>query len=149
VIGKSQEQIVADLLAVYPSGGADPTESTLESIVDYDGFADQRVYFINLYAFNDTPDGGAAALGEYNAEALPVVLAHGGRPKVLADVSHHLVGPTAWDRFIFVSWPSLAVFMDLRLDPVYLEAQKSRVVSANQYGNLVTVSRADDPAAAH
>jgi hypothetical protein len=39
--------------------------------------------------------------------------------------------------------------MDLRLDPVYLEAQKSRVVSANQYGNLVTVARADDPAAAH
>jgi hypothetical protein len=49
----------------------------------------------------------------------------------------------AWDRFILVSWPSLAVFTDLRLDPVYVEAQKSRVMSADEYGNLITIARAD------
>ena len=141
--GKSAEQIVADLLAIYSSGGADPTKRTLEAMLAFAGFADQRVHFINLYRFNDAPGGGAAALGEYNAGALPVVLAHGGRPRVLVDVTHHLVGPVAWDRFIFVAWPSLAVFTDLRLDPTYVEAQKDRVTSAEQYGNLITIARAD------
>jgi|CXWL01.1.fsa_nt_gi uncharacterized protein (DUF1330 family) len=145
VQGKSPGEIVDELLAIYPSGGADPTKQTLEAMVDLDGFTDQRVHFINLYRFNDDPGGGAQALGEYNAGALPVVLAHGGRPKVLVNVTHHLVGPTAWDRFIFVSWPSLAVFTDLRLDPVYVEAQRDRVSSAEQYGNLITIARADRP----
>lgn len=141
--GKSAEQIVADLLAIYPAGSADPTKRTLEAMVAFAGFADQRVHFINLYRFNDAPGGGAEALGEYNAGALPVVLAHGGRPKALVNVTHHLVGPVAWDRFIFVAWPSLAVFTDLRLEPTYVEAQKDRVTSAEQYGNLITIARAD------
>lgn len=140
VAGRTPEQIVADLLAVYPSGGADPTEATLEAITSYSGFMDQRVHFINLYRFNEAPGGGAAALGEYNAAALPHVLRHGARPKALVNVSHHLVGPTEWDRFIFVSWPSLAVFTNL-------EAQESRVVSGEAYGNLMTIARADRPAA--
>jgi uncharacterized protein (DUF1330 family) len=142
VKGKTAEQIVDDLLAIYPSGGADPTKQTLEAMVTLEGFADQAVSYINLYRFNDAPGGGAAALGEYNAKALPVVLAHGARPRVLANVTHHLVGPVAWDRFIFVSWPSLAVFTDLRLDPAYVEAQKDRVMSAEEYGNLITIARA-------
>jgi hypothetical protein len=62
---------------------------------------------------------------------------------VLANVTHHLVGPTEWSRFIFVSWPSFAVFTDLRLDPTYVEAQRDRVVSAEEYGNLVNIARAD------
>ena len=78
-----------------------------------------------------------------NAAALPVVLAHGARPKVLANVRHHLAGPIAWERFIFVAWPSFAVFTDLRLDPTYIEAQRDRVVSAEEYGNLVTIARSD------
>ncbi len=143
VAGKHPDQIVGELLAVYPSGGADPTRSTLEAMVAFDGFVDRRVHFINLYRFNDDVGGGAAALGEYNAAALPAVLAHGGRPKALVNVTHHLVGPVAWDRFIFVSWPSLAVFTDLRLDPTYIEAQTSRVLSGDQYGNLITLARAD------
>lgn len=143
VAGRTPGQIVADLLAVYPSGGADPTAATLEAITSYSGFMDQRVHFVNLYRFNEAPGGGAAALGEYNAAALPHVLRHGARPKALVNVSHHLVGPTEWDRFIFVSWPSLAVFTNLRLDPAYLEAQESRVVSGEAYGNLITIARAD------
>ncbi len=148
VKGKTTEQIVDDLLAIYPSGGADPTKQTLEAMMTFEGFADQTVSYINLYRFNDAPGGGAAALGEYNAKALPVVLAHGGRPKVLANVTHHLVGPVAWDRFIFVSWPSLAVFTDLRLDPTYVDAQKDRVMSAEQYGNLITIARTPPSAGA-
>jgi uncharacterized protein (DUF1330 family) len=109
--------------------------------MDHEGFTDQLVFYINLYRFK--PDGGEVALSEYNAAALPVVLAHGGRPKVLANVTHHLVGPTEWSRFIFVSWPSFAVFTDLRLDPTYVEAQRDRVVSAEEYGNLVNIARAD------
>ena len=146
VKGKSPSQIVDDLLAVYPSGGADPTKQTLEAMTTFDGFADQTVSYINLYRFNDAPGGGADALGEYNAKALPVALAHGGRPRVLANVTHHLVGPVAWSRFIFVSWPSMAVFTDLRLDPTYIDAQKDRVMSAEQYGNLITIPRAQPSA---
>lgn len=148
VQGKSAEQLVDELLAIYPSGGADPTAETLRAIAEFDGFETQRVHFINLYQFNDDPGGGATALSEYNAAALPVVLAHGGRPKVLANVRHHLVGLVRWDRFIFVSWPSLAVFTDLRLDPQYVEAQRDRVVSADVYGNLITIARADRPSTA-
>jgi uncharacterized protein (DUF1330 family) len=144
VIGKTPEQIVDELLEVYPSGGADPTKETLEAIARFEGFLDQRVHFINLYRFKG--GGGEESLGEYNAAALPSVLAHGGRPKALANVTHHLAGPTAWDRFILVAWPSLAVFTDLRLDPAYIEAQKDRVVSGEEYGNLVNIARADRPA---
>lgn len=145
VQGKTPQQIVDELLTVYPSGGADPTAETLEAIAEYEGFEDQRVHFINLYVFNDAPGGGEASLGEYNTAALPIVLAHGARPKVLANVTHNLVGSTPWDRFIFVSWPSLAVFTDLRLDPGYIDAQKDRVQSADVYGNLITIARADQP----
>ena len=130
VTGKRPEQIVEDLLAVYPSGGADPTEKTLNAIVRWKGFADPRVHFINLYQYGDA--AGAA---------LPAVLAHGARPQVLMDVAHHLVGPVEWNRVIFVSWPSFAVFFDLRLDPVYIHAQQSRLVAAERYGNLITVAR--------
>jgi uncharacterized protein (DUF1330 family) len=143
VTGRSPSEIVEALLAVYPAGGADPTKGALEAMLASPGFADQRVHYINLYRFNDAPGGGATALGEYNAAAMPAVLAHGARPKLLVDVQHHLVAPVRWDRFILVSWPSLAVFTDLRLDPVYIEAQKARVVSAEQYGNLITIARAD------
>ncbi|MBI5290111.1 MAG: hypothetical protein HY873_14145 [Chloroflexi bacterium] len=145
VQGKTPDEIVAALLEVYPSGGADPTAETLRRMFTWEGFRDQRVHYINLYRFNDDPGGGATALNEYNAKALPVVLAHGARPKVLANVTHNLVGPVRWDRFIFVSWPSFAVFTDLRLDPTYIEAQKDRVMSADQYGNLITIARADQP----
>jgi uncharacterized protein (DUF1330 family) len=141
VQGKTTDEIVGELLEIYPSGGADPTETTLRAMMDHEGFTDQLVFYINLYRFK--PDGGEVALSEYNAAALPVVLAHGGRPKVLANVTHHLVGPTEWSRFIFVSWPSFAVFTDLRLDPTYVEAQRDRVVSAEEYGNLVNIARAD------
>lgn len=141
VRGKSADAIVGELLEIYPSGGADPTADTLRAMVQYEGFDEQRVHFINLYRFKE--DGGEASLGEYNAAALPSVLAHGGRPKVLANVTYHLAGPVAWDRFIFVSWPSLAVFTDLRLEPAYIEAQEDRVVSGEEYGNLITIARAD------
>ena len=147
VTGKSASQIVDDVLKVYPSGGADPTRQALEAMATFKGFADQRVGYINLYRFNSDPAGGAVALGEYNAKAAPVALAHGARPKVLANVTHHLVGPTDWSRFVFVTWPSLAVFTDLRLDPTYVDAQKERVVSAEQYGNLITIARKDRVAA--
>jgi hypothetical protein len=140
VLQAPAEDIVEELLTVYPSGGADPTRETLEAMLAYEGFADQRVHFINLYRFTE---GGAQSLTEYNAGAFPVVVAHGGRPKVLVDVTHRLVGPIEWDRFIFVSWASLATFTQLRLDPQYLEAQKDRVVSGEQYGNLINIARAD------
>lgn len=144
VTGKSPQQIVDDVLAVYPAGGADPTRETLEAMVAFRGFADQRLHFINLYRFN-AASGGEAALNEYGAKGGAVALAHGARPKVAANVAHHLVGPVAWNRFIFVSWPSFAVFTDLRLDPIYIEEQKKRVASAAQYGNLITIARADRP----
>lgn len=59
VAGKSPQEIVDALLAIYPSGGADPPKQTLESLARFDGFADQRVHFINLYRFNDVPGGGS------------------------------------------------------------------------------------------
>lgn len=143
VEGRTPTEIVDELLQVYPDGGADPSRATLERIVTLEGFRDQRVGFLNLYQFNDDPGGGAASLNEYNAQALPYVLAHGARPKAIVDISVHLVGPIAWNRIIYVQWPSLAVFTDLRLDPGYLAAQTHRVASATRYGNLIGVPRPD------
>jgi uncharacterized protein (DUF1330 family) len=140
VEGKTPGQIVEELLAIYPDGGADPTRAVLDRMIRSRGFADEPLTYVNLYEFGPET-GGAAALNEYNAGALPLVLAHGGRPKSLVNVSQHLVGPTAWSRFIVISWPSFAVFTDLRLDPGYIEAQRSRVVSAKTYGNLITLAR--------
>ena len=139
VQGKSPDEIVAELLQVYPDGGADPTRQALQRMTRHPGFRDQRVAYINLYRFDGD---GAAALGEYNADAFPLVLAHGGRPKAGIDVEHHLVGRTAWNRLVYITWPSLAVFTDLRLDPAYLDAQRNRVGSALEYGNLVGAPRA-------
>lgn len=56
---------------------------------------------------------------------------------------HRLVSAIPWSRVIFVRWPSLAVFTDMRLDPGYIEAQQHRVESAETYGNFITVKRGD------
>jgi uncharacterized protein (DUF1330 family) len=141
VLGKPAAQIVDELLTVYPDGGADPTRATLEKMVSHLGFLDDPVAYINLYRFNADAEGGEAALNEYNTEALPFVLAHGARPKAVVNVAHHLAGPTEWDRIIYVRWPSMGVFTDLRLDPGYLAAQEARVQSGEEYGNLVGVPR--------
>ena len=128
---------------MYPDGGTDPAHENLRQMVAWPGFNEQRVHFIDLYAYGAGFESGAAELAEYNAGAVMHVLHHGGRPQVAIDVAHHLVGPVQWNRVVFVCWPSLAVFFDLRLEPEYLEAQTSRVNSAEVYGNLITVARAD------
>ncbi len=146
VDGKTPEQIVEDLLSVYPDGGADPSREQLEVMTRFPGFRDTPVHYINLYAFGDGDDPavkGEAAHDAYNAAALQVVTGHGGYPLLRAEVAHCLVSATPWSRVIFVRWPSLAVFTDLRLDPGYIEAQRHRVESAETYGNFVTVKRGD------
>ena len=144
IAGKSGMQIVADLLAVYPDGGADPSRAQLEVMVEFPGFRDQPVHYINLYAFGDGDDPavrGTAAHDAYNMAALASVRAHGGYPLLRAEVAHRIASAVPWSRVLFVRWPSLAVFTDMRLDPEYIEAQKHRVESAETYGNFLTVKR--------
>ena len=89
-------------------------------------FRDLPVHYINLYAFGDGSDPavkGAAAHDAYNRAAMPSTQAHGTRPFLRAPVEHRLVSAIPWSRVIFVRWPSLAVFTDLRLDPSYIEAR--------------------------
>ena len=148
--GKSPEEIVDALLRVYPDGGADPSRAQLEVMVHFPGFREQPVHYINLYAFGDGHDPavkGAAAHDAYNAAAMQPVIAHGGYPLLRATVEHRLMSAIAWSRIVFVRWPSLAVFTDVRLDPAYIEAQKHRVESAEVYGNFVTIARALEDAA--
>jgi hypothetical protein len=57
-------------------------------------------------------------------------------------VEHRLVSTIAWSRVIFVYWPTLAVFTDMRLDPSSIEARMHRVESSLTYGNVVTIERA-------
>lgn len=142
VRGKSAGQVVDELLAIYPDGGADPTREVLEAMLARDDVSTQAVSYVNLYAFSDD-DPGAAGITEYNTEALPFVLAHGARPKVVFNVAQQLLGDTTWNRVIYVRWPSLEVFTDLRLTPGYVEAQKVRVSSSDAYGNLITIDRGD------
>lgn len=144
--GKSPEQIIDALLAVYPDGGADPSRQQLEVMMHYPGFRETPVHYVNLYAFGGGDDPavkGAAAHDAYNAAALQSVLPHGGYPLLRAEVEHRLMSAIPWSRVIFVRWPSLAVFTDMRLDPGYIEAQKHRVESAETYGNFITVKRGD------
>lgn len=58
----------------------------------------------------------------YNMAALASVLAHGGYPLPRATVEHRIVSAIPWSRVLFVRWPSLAVFTDMRLEPGYIEA---------------------------
>jgi uncharacterized protein (DUF1330 family) len=147
--GTSPAQIVAALLAVYPDGGADPNRDQLDIMVNFPGFREQPVHYINLYAFGDGDDPevqGAAAHDAYNLAALAPVRAHGGYPLLRADVAHRLVSAIPWSRVVFVRWPSLAVFTDMRLDPEYIAAQQRRVESAETYGNFITIVREPGPA---
>ena len=144
VRGRPTAEVVDELLSLYQDGGADPTRATLEAMLSRDDVRTQAVTYVNLYRFGPD-DGGAASINEYNTEALPFVLAHGARPKLVFNVAQQLLGSAEWNRVILVRWPSLEVFTDLRLTPGYVEAQKSRVSSSQAYGNLVTFNRADLP----
>jgi uncharacterized protein (DUF1330 family) len=142
--GKSPDQIVGELLAVYPDGGADPSRSQLEVMMHFPGFREQPVHYINLYAFGDGSDPavkGEAAHDAYNKAAMASVQEHGGYPLMRVTVEHQIVSVIPWSRVLFVRWPSLAVFTNMRLDPAYIEAQKHRVESAETYGNFVTIKR--------
>jgi uncharacterized protein (DUF1330 family) len=142
--GKTPEQIIAELLAVYPDGGADPSREQLEVMVNFPGFRGQPVHYINLYAFGDGSDPavkGEEAHDAYNMAALASVRAHGGYPLLRAEVEHRVTSALPWSRVLFVRWPSLAVFTNMRLDPDYIEAQRHRVESAETYGNFVTIKR--------
>jgi uncharacterized protein (DUF1330 family) len=144
VDGKTPQQLVDELLTLYPDGGADPSRAQLEVMMNFPGFRDEPVHYINLYAFGDGADPdvkGAAAHDAYNQAAMASATAHGGYPLLRAPVEHRLVSAIPWSRVIFVRWPSLAVFTDLRLDPEYIAAQKHRVESAQTYGNFVTIKR--------
>lgn len=144
VDGKAPEALIDELLTVYPDGGADPSRAQLEVMMRFPGFREQPVHYINLYAFGDGGDPavkGEAAHDAYNLAAMQPVLAHGGFPLLRAPVAHRLASTIPWSRVVFVRWPSLAVFTDMRLAPEYIEAQKHRVESAETYGNFVTVKR--------
>lgn len=141
VRGRTTVSVIDELLSIYPDGGSDPTRATLEAMLSRDDVQTQPVTYVNLYRFGAA--GGAASVNEYNANALPFVLGHGARPKVIFNVAQQLLGSSQWDRIIIVRWPSVEVFTDLRLAPGYVEAQESRVESSEAYGNLVTINRAD------
>lgn len=142
VRGKPSAQVVDELLEVYPDGGPDPTRAVLQAMLDRDDVRTQAISYVNLYAFSGD-DTGAAGITEYNAGALPYVLAHGARPKAVFNVAQQLLGSAEWNRVIYVRWPSLEVFTDLRLTPGYIDAQAARVSSSDAYGNLVTIDRTD------
>jgi uncharacterized protein (DUF1330 family) len=142
VRGKTPAQVVDELLSIYSDGGADPTREALEAMFARADVQTQAVSYLNLYAFS-ADDTGAAGITEYNTGALPYVLAHGARPKAVFNVAQQLLGSTEWNRVIYVRWPSIEVFTDLRLTPGYIEAQKARVSSSDAYGNLVGIDRAD------
>ena len=144
VDGKTPEQIVDELLTVYPDGGADPSRAQLDVMMHFPGFREQPVHYINLYAFGDGSDPavkGETAHDAYNKAAMASAQANGGYPLLRAAVEHPIVSAIPWSRVLFVRWPSLAVFTNMRLDPGYIEAQKHRVESAETYGNFVTVKR--------
>jgi len=142
VRGRPTAEVVDELLSLYPDGGADPPRDVLEAMLGRPDVRTQAVTYVNLYRFDES-DTGASAITDYNAAALPFVLAHGARPRLVFDVAHQLLGTSTWNRAILVRWPSLEVFTDLRLTPGYVEAQVSRVTSSSAYGNLVTIDRAD------
>ena len=105
------------------------------------GFADQPVYYLNLYDWGSYGQAGAEAHDAYNSGAQKDVRAHGVNVSARVDIEQNLVGPYDWDRLILPRWPSFAVFTDLRLTPSYVEAQRFRVDSADIYGNYIAIAR--------
>ena len=141
VDGKTSEQMLDELLSIYPDGGADPTSEQLGSMLELEGFADRPLHYLNLYDWGRYGEEGMAAHDEYNARAQMDVAAHGIRVYARVEIEQVLVGPHGWDRLIIPRWPSMGVFTDLRLTPSYVDAQESRVTSAEIYGNYVTHAR--------
>lgn len=137
----SPSQLVDALLAAYPDGGADPSRQQLEWMTTMPGFAERPIHYLNLYAFGES--GSGEEHDAYNKSAISSVRKNGAHPKYRSDVLHLLVSEVEWSRVVFVRWPSMRVFQDLRLNPDYLEAQKHRVASAETYGNFVTHLRGD------
>ncbi|MFM9105343.1 MAG: hypothetical protein ACKOWF_01430 [Chloroflexota bacterium] len=146
--GKRTEQIVDDLLAIYPDGGADPSRAQLERMMTDPRFRTEPVFYLNLYDFGDgTQAGGEAEHRAYNTSAFSSVRANGAMPIFRTPVVHALVSPVNWDLAVFVRWPSMAVFTDLRLNPEYVKAQEHRAASAVFYGNFMTFPAEGDGAA--
>ncbi len=141
VDGKTAAQILEELMAIYPDGGADPTYAMLEELLNSEEYATEPLYYINLYDWGSYGEEGAAAHDRYNQQAQDEVFAHGVRVYARVDIEQNLVGPYHWDRLILPRWPSFEVFTDLRLAPSYVEAQLSRLVSADIYGNYIAHAR--------
>lgn len=141
VDGKSPDDLLDELLSIYPDGGADPNRAQLEAILNWSGYADVPLYYLNLYDWGSYGEDGAAAHDRYNSQAQDEVMAHGVRVYARVDIEQNLVGPYGWDRLVLPRWPSFEVFTNLRLVPSYYEAQLSRVESADLYGNYITTAR--------
>lgn len=144
--GKSPTQIVDDLLAVYPDGGADPSRAQLDRMMTDSRFRTDPVFYLNLYDFGD---GSSAAGGEsehraYNLSAFNSARGNGGMPMFRAPIVHTLISSVPWDLAVLVRWPSMAVFTDLRLNPEYIKAQEHRAAAAVFYGNFMTFPVAVD-----
>lgn len=141
VEGKTTDELIQQLLGIYPADGADPTEPQLRELMGRPDYATAPVYYINLYDWGSHGSEGAAAHDAYNNAAQNLVFAHGVRVYARVDIEQVLVGPYGWDRLILPRWPSVKVFTNLRLEPDYFEAQRNRVRSADVYGNYIATVR--------
>lgn len=110
-------------------------------MLNFEGYADQPVKYLNLYDWGSYGEAGAEAHDAYNQAAQEDVFAHGTNVMARVDIEQNLVGPYHWDRLIIPRWPSFEVFTDLRLTPSYIESQAFRVESADIYGNYMTIAR--------
>jgi hypothetical protein len=46
--GKTPDELVDELLTIYPDGGADPSRAQLETMMHFPGFRDQPVHYIKV-----------------------------------------------------------------------------------------------------
>lgn len=81
--------------------------------------ADGPVTMLNLLDFK--PGGGAERYAEYGEAVAPLLERAGARVLHAGGGSGALIGPSAWDLVVVVSYPTRQAFLDMVTSPEYLE----------------------------
>jgi uncharacterized protein (DUF1330 family) len=99
------------------------------------------VQMLNLLRF--AGDEGRASYATYGEKVLPFLQKVGGRLVLRADAHHVVIGPEGehWDEMLVVEYPSVQAFIEMAMDPDYLEVAAHRTAALSD-SRLVACSPA-------
>ena len=111
-----------------------PVHPTTEQIQELMASTDaEPIVMLNLLRFKPVADGidegltGAEAYARYSAAAEPFLRAVGGRLRIATQAAQTVIGPPdEWDMVLLVEYPSRAKFLEMAMNPDYLQIHAHR-----------------------